>query len=331
VKAGREDDSQVGDRANDRVRVAARDLRARVLAEGGNLGCTQKARLEFWEGGGLINTDAVDNSGGVDTSDHEVNIKILLDRLVKKGVIKGREERNHILAEMTEEVAALVLADNDSQALALSLDGLRSAKRYEEFVAFIDDLAGAGVLSRADDAVPSREELLSAPQKERGLPRPLLAVLLGHTKMFAFEMLLETAFPDSPSGRPLLEAYFPARLRESFREHFDAHVLRREIIATAAVNQVVNQAGICFLSRVMAASKAGLGEVVKAYVDADREAQAGELRKAVLAKGLGAKGEQEALLEIDEALEESVRGHLEGHKKIEIPKALKAMRARFKS
>ena len=144
VKSEAEEHADVGDRANDRVRVNGHELRARVVGEGGNLGFTQKGRLEFWAAGGRLNTDAVDNSGGVDTSDHEVNIKILLDQLVKRGLIKGRDERNRILAEMTDDVARLVLADNDGQALALSLDGLRSARRYEEFVALVDDMVGAG-------------------------------------------------------------------------------------------------------------------------------------------------------------------------------------------
>jgi glutamate dehydrogenase len=330
VKAASETDTEVGARTNDRVRVVARDVRARAVGEGGNLGLTQKARIEYWAGGGLLNTDAVDNSGGVDTSDHEVNIKILLDMLIKKGVVKGREERNHILAEMTEEVAALVLADNENQSVALTLDGVRSAKRYEEFVNLTDDMTGAGVLNRADDAVPSREELLSSPHRGRGLPRPLLAVLLGHTKMFTFEMLMETGFPDSTAGRPFLEGYFPRRLRESFREHFDAHVLRREIIATGAVNHLINKAGISFLTRVMAASKAGLGEVVTAYVEVESEAGAGELREAVLSAGLAAGDEQGALLEIEEALEDAVRGRLEGKKKTEAATVLKAIRARLK-
>ena len=154
----------MGDRANDRVRVDGKEVRARVVGEGGNLGFTQRGRLEYWARGGRINTDAVDNSGGVDISDHEVNIKILMDLLVKKGVVKGREERNRILAEMTEEVAALVLADNDNQARCLTLDGMRSAARYEEFVALVEDMVGAGVLNRADDAIPTREELLASPE-----------------------------------------------------------------------------------------------------------------------------------------------------------------------
>ena len=330
VKAESEDDAEVGDRANDRVRVNGRDVRARVVAEGGNLGFTQKGRLEVWAHGGLLNTDAVDNSGGVDTSDHEVNIKILLDMLVKKGVIKGRAERNRILAEMTDEVTHLVLADNASQALALSLDGLRSARRYEEFVSFIDDMAGAGILSRADESVPSRDELLASPHRKRGLPRPLLAVLLGYTKMFAFQMVMETDLPDREAGQPFLHSYFPGRLRARFAEHFPAHVLRREIVATAAVNHLVNQAGVTLLERMMVAGKAGIGEVVTAYVDVDREAEAPELREALLGAGLEAAAEQEALLEIEEALEASVRDRLEGKKAITARDALREIRGRLK-
>ena len=169
---------------------------------GGNLGFTQRGPPRICQTGGLLNTDAVDNSGGVDMSDHEVNIKILLNHLVKKGVVKSREERNRILLDMTEEVATLVLADNDNQARAITLDSMRSLARYEEFVDLIDDMVGAGVLNREDDAIPGRAELLSSPWRERGLPRPLLAVLLGHTKMWAFQMVMETTFPESPAGDP---------------------------------------------------------------------------------------------------------------------------------
>ncbi|HEX6739595.1 MAG TPA: NAD-glutamate dehydrogenase domain-containing protein, partial [Vicinamibacteria bacterium] len=314
VKASGEDDADVGDRANDRVRVDGREVRARAVGEGGNLGLTQRARLEYWGAGGALNTDAVDNSGGVDTSDHEVNIKILMSLLIKKGVVKDREERNRILVEMTEEVAALVLKDNDSQARALTLDGRRSAARYEEFVALVEEMVASGDLNRADDAIPTREELLASPHRERGLPRPLLAVVLGHTKMSAFEKLLETDFPDSPSGRPFLEAYFPRRLRESYVQYFPEHVLRREIIATAAVNHVVNSAGVAFLARTVAATKAGLGEVVTAYVDVDRESGAEELRSRLEQAGLPAAAEHDALLEIEGVLEKLARQALEGAK-----------------
>jgi glutamate dehydrogenase len=311
VKAAAEDEADVGDRANDRVRIDGRELRARVVAEGGNLGLTQRGRLEYWQRGGLVNTDAVDNSGGVDTSDHEVNIKILLDVLVKKGVVR-RDERNRILAEMTEEVAALVLADNRQQALCLSLAGLRSAARYEEFVGLIDDMAGAGVLDRAGQAIPSSPELLAA-DRSRGLPRPLLAVLLGHVKMYAYEMLLETEFPDSAAGRPFLERYFPARLRESYREHLDAHALRREIVATVAVNHVVNNAGLAFLERMMDGN-VGLAEVVTAYLEVEGGSGAPELRERLFAAGLDARTEQQALIELEDRLEALARAALEGQR-----------------
>lgn len=329
VKASREEDADVGDRANDRVRVDAGEVRARVVAEGGNLGLTQRGRLEYSMRGGLINTDAVDNSGGVDMSDHEVNIKILMDMLVKKGVIGSRAERNRILAEMTEEVATLVLADNESQARALTLDGLRSAARYEEFVAFIEDMVGAGALNRADDAIPTREELLASPERPRGLPRPLLAVLLGHTKMWAFEMILETEFPDGPVGRPFLDEYFPRRIREGFGEQLADHVLRREIIATAAVNHLVNQAGVTFLSHVMAATRSGIGETVTAYLDVDRRAGAAELREAVLAAGRSAADEHAALLQVEQALEAATRSVLAGEPG-DVARALDGVRAALK-
>src|SRR5262245_48867866 len=329
-KAAGETDVQVGDRANDRVRVNGKDVRARVVGEGGNLGFTQRGRLEHWGSGGALNTDAVDNSAGVDTSDHEVNIKILLDRLVKKGAVKGRKERNQILAEMTDEVAALVLADNDNQALCITIDGIRSARRYEEFVTLVDDMAGAGILSRADEAVPSRDELLASSEKKRGLPRPLLAVLLGYTKMYAFQMVMETDFPDSKSGRPFLDAYFPRRLRETFADQFESHVLRREIIATAAVNHCVNKAGISFLARMMAGSKAGIGDVLAAWVDVDREAQAQSLREAVMTAGYKAADEHAHLLDIEEMLESSVRDRLEGRKGTSATKTLKELRSRLK-
>jgi glutamate dehydrogenase len=325
VKSSGEDDADVGDRANDRVRVDGKEVRARVVAEGGNLGLTQRGRLEYGGTGGLLNTDAVDNSGGVDMSDHEVNLKILMDILVKKGVVKGKAERNRILMEMTEEVAELVLLDNENQARAITLDSARSGSRYEEFVDLVDNMIGAGVLNRADDAVPTREELLQGAQRERGLPRPLLAVLLGHTKMWAFEMVMETTFPESASGRPFLDAYFPKRIRESFADHLESHTLRREIVATAAVNHLINNAGITFLSRLMATTSAGIGEVVSAYVEADRASGASELRERLQQKGLPAAQEHAARLEMEESLE-SLTHDLLGGRKPDLKGALSSLR-----
>jgi glutamate dehydrogenase len=326
VKAAGESQVQVGDRANDRVRVDGREVRARVIGEGGNLGVTQKGRLEYWAAGGLVNTDAVDNSGGVDTSDHEVNIKILLDALVKQGLVRGREERDSILAEMTDEVAQLVLADNDGQALALSLDARRSLRQYQGFVALVDAMAGHG-LSRADESVPSRDELLASPPGERGLPRPLLCVLLGYSKMSAYQSLLETDFADGAAGRPFLAAYFPHLVRERFAQHLEQHVLRREIIATGAVNYLVNRGGITLLPWLCAGGGTGIGAAVTAWIGIDREAEAESLRQDLLGAGRPAQQEQAILIEIEEALAAAARESLAG-KGTSAAKALREIRAR---
>jgi glutamate dehydrogenase len=311
VRSSAETDAQVGDRANDRIRITGKELRCRAVGEGGNLGFTQRGRIEFAVAGGAINTDALDNSGGVDTSDHEVNIKILLDPLVRQGIIKGKDERNRILAEMTDEVGGLVLADNANQARAITLDALRSARRYEDHVARIEEMLAAGILSRKDDAIPTREELLALPSRDRGLPRPLLAVLLGITKMWAFDQILESKLPESELCAPYLDAYFPRLLRERFREHFTSHPLRREIVGTTLVNELVNNAGILFVPETMAAAKASFADVVAAYVEADR-AGARDLRERILAAGRPAGDTHPALVELQDALADVVRQKLTG-------------------
>jgi glutamate dehydrogenase len=303
VKAGSEEHADVGDRANDRVRVDGKDLRARVVAEGGNLGFTQRGRLEYAATGGLLNTDAVDNSGGVDMSDHEVNIKILADLLVKKGVIQGREQRNALLAEMTEEVAALVLADNAHQARAITLDARRSTERYEEFLGLLEELLARGVLNAEDDAIPPRAELLPMRHAGRGLPRPLLAVMLGQVKRWAYDLLLESGFPDVPDAQPFLVGYFPRRIQTGFGAFIAEHPLRREIIATAAVNHVVNHAGVSFLYRMMGESGASLERVLATYVAVEQARGAAAERARILSAGLSADAEAQALLDLEEALE----------------------------
>jgi glutamate dehydrogenase len=303
VKASSEDHAHVGDRTNDRVRVDASELRARVVAEGGNLGFTQRGRIEFWYGGGLINTDALDNSGGVDMSDHEVNIKILLNLLLRNRVLADVAERNSLLASMTDEVSDLVLADNANQAMALSLDGIRSARAFDAYVDLSQELVAAGVLDRHDDAVPARDELIEGPAHDRGLPRPLLCVMLGNVKNWAFTKTLHSSLPDAEVAQPLLVSYFPTRMREAYREHFALHPLRREIIATVAVNHLINHAGVGFLHRMAGTNRPEVGDIVHAYLVADRDSGASALRERIRAAGKAAADEQQQLLAVEDALE----------------------------
>ena len=311
VKASSEDHADVGDRSNDRVRVDGATVRARVVAEGGNLGLTQAGRLEYWQAGGLLNTDAVDNSGGVDMSDHEVNLKILLDGLVKRGVIGGREERNTFLAELTEDVAQAVLAHNRSQSGTLTLDGLRSARDYDGYVALVERIVAEDIVNVMDDTIPARASLLGLRDLGRGLPRPLLAVLLGRVKLWARDQIIETSFPDSPSSASFLERYFPEGVRRRFGAHLAEHALRREIVATVAVNHVINHAGIAFLPTVAAGVEGGVGGVVATYLDVESAAKADRLRQEIRAAMLTAGEEQGLLLELEDALEAGVVAALE--------------------
>jgi glutamate dehydrogenase len=312
VRATTEDETSVGDRTNDRVRVAAGDLRARAVAEGGNLGFTQKARIEYWLRGGAINTDAVDNSGGVDMSDHEVNIKILVDLLLSRGLIPSRAARNALLAEMAEEVAELVLADNAAQARALTLDGFRSSASYEEFVDVIGTMAAAGVLSRADDQLLTREEMLELTSRTRGIPRPVLAVVMAHAKNQATAEVVQSPLVESPVGHALLTSYFPRRLRDEYHQYFRLHPLRREIIATGAANCLINQAGISFIPRIVSATGQSVGAVIAAYLETDRELGSAEQRMRALEAGQGVRAELDALLQVETALEARTRELLQG-------------------
>ncbi len=242
----------------------------------------------------------------MDTSDHEVNIKILLDLLVKKGIVPNKEARNRMLAEMEGDVAALVLEDNRNQARALTLDGLRSAAHYDEFVDLVGNMERNGMIDRSGVQLPSRDSLLQSPQKARGLPRPLLADLLGYAKMWVYEKLVRSSLPDNPVADPFLLAYFPKPLGRDFSGYFAEHPLRREIIATAVVNYVLNNGGIRLLPRLMDELKMSLEETVLAYLAADAKAVAAQSRQRVLESGLAADAEHAALLKIEDSVEAAV-------------------------
>jgi glutamate dehydrogenase len=265
VKSKRQSHAEVGDRANDAIRVNGGELRCKVVAEGGNLGLTQLGRVEYALAGGRINTDAIDNSAGVDCSDHEVNIKILLNAALRSGRL-ALGERNKLLAEMTDEVAALVLRDNYFQTQSLSVSGALAPSLLDVQERLIKQLEKAGRLNRALEFLPDDEEFAERRAAKLGLTSPERAVLLAYAKIALNEALVESDVPDDPFISTALERYFPARLREPFRAEIYAHPLRREIIATHVTNSTVNRVGSTFVYRMQDETGAAAPEVVRAYL-----------------------------------------------------------------
>ncbi|MGH2375006.1 MAG: NAD-glutamate dehydrogenase, partial [bacterium] len=264
VKALDESHADVGDRSNDTVRVDATELLCRAVCEGGNLGFTQRGRIEYALGGGRINTDAIDNSAGVDTSDHEVNIKVLLDAVAAAGDMTEKQ-RNTLLAEMTDEVAELVLRDNIGQTRALTDARVQAASMLDVHARYIASLEQAGRLDRAIEFLPDVEALAERKSAGLGLTTPELAVLLAYTKITLFDVLAASNVPEDPYLSADLERYFPTPLRRRFREQMQGHRLRREIIATCVTNTMVNQAGISFAFRLAEETTAGTPDIARAH------------------------------------------------------------------
>lgn len=267
IKAVSESNADVGDKANDAIRVNGEDLRAKVVGEGGNLGATQLGRIEFARGGGRINTDAIDNSAGVDTSDHEVNIKILLNGLVRDGDMTVKQ-RNKLLADMTDEVGALVLRNNYAQNVALSNASAQAPSLLHAQQRFMRRLERDGALDRALEFLPADRHIRELLSNGKGLSQPELAVLIAYTKITAADELISTVLPDDPHLQKLVHAYFPSELRERFPEAVDGHALRREIITTVLVNDTVNTAGSTFLHRLREETGASIEEIVRAQFTA---------------------------------------------------------------
>jgi glutamate dehydrogenase len=265
VKATSETDAAVGDRANDSLRVNGADLRCRIVGEGGNLGLTQLARAEYAIGGGLIYADAIDNSAGVDCSDHEVNIKILLDRLVRDGELTVKQ-RNELLASMTDDVADLVLDDNRAQTLALMIARTQSLAMVNVHARYLDTLEAEGYLDRALEYLPTDKQIAERQAIGSGLRAPEFAVMIAYTKNADVEEILESDLPDDPALDADLLAYFPLVLSERFPDSIRGHRLRREIVATGLVNDMVNLAGISFDHRMTEDSGASVSDVARAFL-----------------------------------------------------------------
>ncbi|MFE0476812.1 NAD-glutamate dehydrogenase [Streptomyces sp. NPDC058947] len=267
VKSSAESNADVGDKANDAIRVDGKDLRVKVVGEGGNLGLTQLGRIEFALHGGRINTDAIDNSAGVDTSDHEVNIKILLNGLVADGDMTVKQ-RNKLLADMTDEVGRLVLRNNYAQNTAIANALAQSGAMLHAQQRFMKHLVREGHLDRALEFLPTDRQIRERLAQGQGLTGPETAVLMAYTKITVAEELLHTSLPDDPYLSTLLHAYFPTKLREQFPEHLVSHPLRREITTTVLVNDTVNTGGTTYLHRLREETGASLEEIVRAQTAA---------------------------------------------------------------
>ena len=262
-KASHEINERVGDRANDSLRVNGRDLRCKVVGEGGNLGFTQLGRVEYALAGGRINTDFIDNSGGVDCSDHEVNIKILLSQSPPGTLSKANRDR--LLADMTEEVAFLVLRNNYLQTQAISIAESNAAERLREHAHLIRMLERDRELDRALEFLPRDDAIEERAKMGRGLTRPELAVLLAYSKISLYSALLASDAPEDPYLGNELARYFPEPLQKRYRDLMPKHPLAREIIATQITNSIVNRMGPTFVRRAMEDTGATVGELARAY------------------------------------------------------------------
>ncbi len=266
VKATTESHADAGDASNDAVRIDVGDLRAKVVGEGGNLGFTQAARVEYALGGGRINTDALDNSGGVNLSDREVNLKILLNEALNAELVT-RDERNRLLHRLTDTVAALVLADNESGCLAVSLDEYRARRGMDHYWSLMGDLAREGQLDRDGEGLPSWDELNRRREANLSLTRPELAVLLSYAKLHLKAELLASDLPDDPSAQDYFHDYFPGEALELVGVDRAAnHRLRREIVACQMTNDLVDLMGSAFIGRLVRETGRDAAEIARAWL-----------------------------------------------------------------
>jgi glutamate dehydrogenase len=280
VKASTETHADVGDKTNEFCRINGDELRCRIVGEGGNLGFTQLGRVEYALKDGLINTDFIDNSAGVDCSDHEVNIKILLNKEVTAGHLTEKQ-RNQFLAKMTNEVAQLVLRDNYNQALVMSFSAVNSTRYTNLYESFIKDLEVTGTIDRAVEFLPDEKKLNERQSLGIGLTRPELAVLLAYAKIHIKNELLKSNIPDDPFFDVIIETAFPETLNKRYREALKDHSLRREIIATQLSNQIINAMGITFAYRLQVETGASIAEIVRAYYIASHVYQVAQFQKTI--------------------------------------------------
>ena len=284
IKAETESDADVGDRANDAIRVNGNQLRVKVIGEGGNLGVTQRGRIEFDLAGGRVNTDAMDNSAGVDCSDHEVNIKILVDSLVTAGKVAAGE-RAALLMSMTDEVGQLVLGDNADQNDLMGTSRANAASLLTVHARQIRQLVADRGLNRELEALPTEKEIVRRSESGLGLTSPELATLMAHVKLALKEDVVGSDLPDQEVFAGRLPDYFPVQLRDRFTPEIRGHQLRREIITTMLVNDLVDTSGITYAYRITEDVGVGPVDAVRSYVAVDKIFRVGEVWRKIRAAG----------------------------------------------
>lgn len=280
VKSSKESHADVGDRANDRCRVNGSELRCKIACEGGNLGFTQLGRVEFALNGGLVNTDFIDNSGGVDCSDHEVNLKILLNQETRNGKL-SLKARNKLLASLTSEIGDLVLANNYHQALALSYAGFMAREEIGLHADYLKELESQNILNREVEYLPQNKQLMERKAAGQGLTRPELAVLLAYTKIHLKNDILNSTLVEDPYLALQLETAFPKLIGKKYKEPLREHQLKRDIIATQLANSVVNNMGITFIFKTGMETGASVADIIRAYTVASEIFSTKELLKTI--------------------------------------------------
>ena len=333
VKASTESHSDVGDRSNDNVRVDASELRCKVVGEGGNLGLTQLARIEFGLGGGRINTDFIDNSAGVDSSDREVNIKILLsDVAAKKGMT--RQKRDQLLASMTDDVAERVLRNNYLQTQSISMSEVRSVERIDEIARLITNLENTGLLDRSIEYLPDETEIDERRARKQGFTRPELSVVLSYAKIDLYNGLISSGetLEDFLIVDP--QRYFPAILRRRYSDIIPGHRLSRQILATLIANDLVNRMGPSFVQRVQDDTGANIVTIARAYTIARDICRAGNLFKTIesLDTQIPADAQMSMMFEVSRSLRHACYWLIEQFgDNLQIEKSVKRLKDRLTS
>ncbi len=312
IKSDSESDFQVGDQANNEVRINSSECRVKVIGEGANLGLTQLARIELSNNGVRLNTDSVDNSGGVNMSDYEVNLKILLQQMLRKGHIKSKQERDDLLISATDEISELVIANNCGQHRLISMDSIRSNLNFRLFRKLISHLEENGMNKRIEH-IPSWSELNQLENADMPLPRPVLCVLMAYSKMEVFDALSSSEMPLEEELTKYYQEYLPWTVRDSFGENVIDHPLKKEIISTVLTNRITNQAGSTFISRMAHGSEQSIPDVVRTYLVIESSLEAETIREELYSlTDISEKERYEELIELEDVIKTLVRNVLNG-------------------